>query len=530
MSDEAPKKKDEGSGAPAWVMTFADLMSLLMCFFVLLLSFSEMDLQKFKQIAGSMKMAFGVQREIDAKEPPRGTSVIAREFSPGRPSPTLMKEIRQNTIDETKQTLEFTDATANQEQTESIEVGEQDDSSETAPIQRDAQSDSTMDESIEQGKDTGEIEKLAELSEQIKQKIQQLLSGVELDDEQKKQVAELEKLASLIDAEVNELLKQQTGADESSEKLNRETEADARILLQAMAEEIKKGMVSIETVGNRIILRIKEKGSFPSGSSDLQGDFMPVIAKLRDSLQQIDGKIVVAGHTDNVPIKTHRFRSNWELSSSRAVTVVHELLQDSELKQQRFTIEGYGESKPLVANDSPENRALNRRVELTIIQNENDEQPAAEVSDVEPDIADAQQETDDPDISSTPSAEDTIIEANGTDSTQVTPSEAIDETDEEIDASLPPLHEITDEMIDDMSIDQTSGPILNNMDQPINNEIEPLVKDPFSNVIAADAVISKDVLEAAPENVTIDAGSLENKLKDILNRVKPNKTEEEATP
>ena len=55
---------DGGSGAPAWVMTFADLMSLLMCFFVLLLSFSEMDVAKYKEVAGSMKFAFGVQRDI----------------------------------------------------------------------------------------------------------------------------------------------------------------------------------------------------------------------------------------------------------------------------------------------------------------------------------------------------------------------------------------------------------------------------------------------------------------------------------
>ena len=114
MSDEAPPQ-EEDAGAPAWVMTFADLMSLLMCFFVLLLSFSEMDLQKYKQVAGSMKNAFGVQREIKTMEMPKGTSVIAQEFSPGRPSPTPLNVIRQNSIDDTKQTLEFTDVTTKKE-------------------------------------------------------------------------------------------------------------------------------------------------------------------------------------------------------------------------------------------------------------------------------------------------------------------------------------------------------------------------------------------------------------------------------
>jgi len=75
VEDECPKCPPEG--LPAWMGTFADLMSLLMCFFVLLLSFSEMDVKKFKQIAGSMKFAFGVQNKIELKDIPKGTSVVA---------------------------------------------------------------------------------------------------------------------------------------------------------------------------------------------------------------------------------------------------------------------------------------------------------------------------------------------------------------------------------------------------------------------------------------------------------------------
>ena len=98
------------AGIPAWVMTFADLMTLLMCFFVLLLSFSEMDQSKCKKIAGSMQFAFGVQDKIETKDPPKGTSIIAREFSPGKPEPTLLKRVQQHTIDLSRNTLEFTDS------------------------------------------------------------------------------------------------------------------------------------------------------------------------------------------------------------------------------------------------------------------------------------------------------------------------------------------------------------------------------------------------------------------------------------
>ena len=94
---------------PQWVMTFADLSTLLLVFFVLLLSFSEMDVAKFKQLAGSMRQAFGVQAEIEVKHIPKGTSLIAREFSPGEPKPTVINEVRQFTIDSSKSTLKFTD-------------------------------------------------------------------------------------------------------------------------------------------------------------------------------------------------------------------------------------------------------------------------------------------------------------------------------------------------------------------------------------------------------------------------------------
>ncbi|GEA11910.1 flagellar motor protein MotB [Alteromonas sp. KUL49] len=105
MAEECPKCPPEG--LPAWMGTFADLMSLLMCFFVLLLAFSEMDVLKFKQIAGSMKFAFGVQNKIEVKDIPKGTSVIAMEFRPGRPDPTPIETIQQQTIEMTQQMLEF---------------------------------------------------------------------------------------------------------------------------------------------------------------------------------------------------------------------------------------------------------------------------------------------------------------------------------------------------------------------------------------------------------------------------------------
>ncbi len=107
QQEEEEECKCPPPGLPPWMGTFADLMSLLMCFFVLLLSFSEMDVLKFKQIAGSMKFAFGVQNVLEVKDIPKGTSVIAQEFRPGRPEPTPIEVIMQQTIDMTQRTLDF---------------------------------------------------------------------------------------------------------------------------------------------------------------------------------------------------------------------------------------------------------------------------------------------------------------------------------------------------------------------------------------------------------------------------------------
>ena len=286
--DEELGSKDEGGGA-GWVMTFADLMSLLMCFFVLLLSFSEMDVLKFKRLAGSMRQAFGVQQQFRADDPPKGTSIIAQEFSPGKPEPTPLNEIWQKTTDESRS---------------SLDVACQDLGSSNSGERGDAQKMVVID------------------------KVQDLVG---------------------------------------------ETEQDAMELATALSREIAAGVLEIETNGRNIILRVKEHGSFESGSDALSADFRPVLRIIQDVLRDTDGAITVEGHTDDVPISTTRFRSNWALSSARAVSVAHGLFGDAALEEGRFTVAGYADTKPLVSNSTPAGRARNRRVEIVIRQGLGDE-------------------------------------------------------------------------------------------------------------------------------------------------------------
>lgn len=92
MSNELDDKPEVEEGAPKWIVTFGDLMSLLLCFFVLLLSFSETDKAFYKEVAGSMSEAFGVQRDIKTLDSPMGQSIISKDFEYNRIVPTISKE------------------------------------------------------------------------------------------------------------------------------------------------------------------------------------------------------------------------------------------------------------------------------------------------------------------------------------------------------------------------------------------------------------------------------------------------------
>lgn len=251
------------TGAPMWMVTFADMMSLLMCFFVLMLSFAELDARKFLQIAGSMNTAFGA-RVIQDKETP------TEELG--------------------------------------LETGTKD------------------------GKGTSKVKK------EIKN-VQATIAAIE--DSKPQDVK---------DPEYPELL----------EELQRSREY--------LRREIQEGKVDIEGGVNTITLRIQETRAFPSGSSDAVESFLPLIERIGALLRTMRGEISVAGHTDDRPIKTARYRSNWELSTSRAVTIVHRLIEDSGVDPARIEVRGYGESMPLVENNSDENRAINRRVEIVVTQ------------------------------------------------------------------------------------------------------------------------------------------------------------------
>lgn len=247
------KKAMASAGAPAWMATFADLMALMMCFFVLLFSFSQIDETKYRMMVDSMSKGFGSETTIRRASMPSATmgtpSAINSRFNQFQ-APSRSSRSRNRVL-----TTQAADSTAQ------------------------------------------------------------------------------------------------------------------RIKL-AVKQDIDDGRIAVETQGNTVVIRLPEEVAFPPGSDDVSAEIKDIIDRLGPVMRESQGVIMVTGHTDNQPISSSEFSSNWELSADRAVSVIEEIMKYTGIAESRFAAVGHGANKPIAPNDSPENRAKNRRVEITIVENQ----------------------------------------------------------------------------------------------------------------------------------------------------------------
>lgn len=254
------KKGNAAAGSPGWIVTFADLMSLMLTFFVLLLSMSTTDVVKYKQALTSIQQAFGDPMNGYLT----GTGAIIGDKGLELPKPDIMPEPQ---APETPEPVE------------------------EQPI-------------VEQTRPNQEVIDATE-------KLYQTLKG-------------------------------------------------------EMEKEINAESVELNKYEDKIVIRFEEIISFDVASAKLRDNFMPILDRVSQTLSDIDGSILVVGHTDDIPITTARFRSNWDLSAARAASVVQRMINVSNLPPNRIIASGRADSVPLVPNDSRENRAKNRRVEIVI--------------------------------------------------------------------------------------------------------------------------------------------------------------------
>ena len=144
-----------------------------------------------------------------------------------------------------------------------------------------------------------------------------------------------------------------------------------------IAQEVRRaiegvGSVSGVTITNNergVTVHMMEQLLFPSGSADLKESSLATLDALAEVLRQLPNDIRVEGHTDDVPISTPRFPSNWHLSVDRAVNTAFSMMQRHQLDAARVSVVGFAEYQPLVTNSSVENRARNRRVDIIIVTN-----------------------------------------------------------------------------------------------------------------------------------------------------------------
>ena len=370
-------------GAPAWMATFADMATLLMAFFVLILSFAEFNVPKFKQISGSLKNAFGVQRIVPVVEQPKGTTVLSLNFSPS-PSPSVTKQMTQQTTTIEQPELE-------QKQKEKDSDGGETDKKETDGGQLETDElAKALKEAIGRGdvtieslgdkvfvnfnntnedddkKDTAELieETLKALEEARaasgKAEQEVLFGGIE------QKLAELAASAKSNDKD-NQVSNDEGNGSGSGSAEDQKAKIAEDNLQVALRQEIDKGLVQVERKDGKVFVTVGAGGAFPSGSAELTDEARTIMAKIATTGVGPTSKITVSGHTDNVPLKFgSNFRDNWDLAAARAASVVQEMEKAGTITADRMQAVSFGEAKPIKSNDTSEGRSKNRRIEIEI--------------------------------------------------------------------------------------------------------------------------------------------------------------------
>ncbi|WP_347831818.1 OmpA family protein [uncultured Planktomarina sp.] len=393
--DEEECPKCPPVGAPAWMATFADMATLLMAFFVLILSFAEFNTPKFKMISGSLKNAFGVQKVVPVVEQPKGTTVISLEFSPS-PSPSVTQEMTQQTTEMQKPEIEI-----DSKKEDSVDGNQQDNLGQDQGSGQAGDTDGTL---------TAAQMDAAELGAALQAAIQDGDVSVEMigenvvinfpsPDETQKDLPSLleETLAALAEARnasgqadseillggLEQQLKQlamAVNADNQgfgpSEKNEQEEIRDQAVLANAnltemqlavaLQDEIAQGLVTVERRDGSVFVTVGSGGAFPSGSADLTGAARDILSRVAYASMTGDSEVTVTGHTDDVPISGGLYRDNWDLAAGRAASVVQSMQATGLVPAGKLKAVSLGETKPIADNATAEGRDQNRRIEIEI--------------------------------------------------------------------------------------------------------------------------------------------------------------------
>ena len=355
-------------GAPAWMATFADMATLLMAFFVLILSFAEFNVPKFKQISGSLKNAFGVQKIVPIVEQPKGTTVLSLNFSPS-PAKSVTDEMTQQTTETTKPELESQTKTK--------------DSDGSGEKQSDAEDlVKALQEAVARG--DIQVETLGENvvvnftpteadQKDLPQLLQQTLNAIEKakaatgKSEQDVLFGGIEGQLKELAAAANAAAKSTQEQAEAKAESNKKAQVAEDELKVALRQEIGQGLVDVQREDDKVIITVGAGGAFASGSANLTPEAIEIMNRIAEVNAAGKNKIKVSGHTDDVPlIFGSNYRDNWDLAAARSASVVQTFAANGTISEERLEAISYGESRPVEPNDSPDGRAKNRRIEIEI--------------------------------------------------------------------------------------------------------------------------------------------------------------------
>lgn len=360
--EECPPCK---TGAPGWMATFADMATLLMAFFVLILSFSDTELPKFEQINGSIKAAFGIRRVVPTINIPSARSLVVENFTPALAERTLINQQTQMGEDINAENLIVRDNEAaadfeiedefrrvESELADLVASGEVDVRIEDDNIVVEIVSDTAPSES---GRSAG-----VAASGQVSQRLIELSARVMAAQTQVSRELQVYSVTSA-----------GTGGADDTENESSSSQRDLQQSLERVRSdlntELQQGLVEVELIDNAIVIRLASQSSFVSGSADLQQTFLPLLAQVGRTVAEGEGVVRIEGHTDNLPVVfSDRFNSNWDLSALRAASVAEYLSRESAIASDRLSVKGFADTVPLTSNASTEGRARNRRIEIII--------------------------------------------------------------------------------------------------------------------------------------------------------------------
>ena len=368
-------------GAPAWMATFADMATLLMAFFVLILSFAEFNVPKFKQISGSLKNAFGIQRIVPVVEQPKGTTVLSLDFSPS-PAPSVTKNLTQQTTDAEQKNLDLKSEidegdSAKSNSKETLDAKDLSEEIKNNVSSKDVKVETVNDKVLvsvnTDDKTSKEISKLIKDTVDAVEKARENTGATETDvligginqDIQKMASATIEN--KVLKDQVNNLEKQSSDSEKDIKEKTKKAEFSEDQLRVALKQEIGQGLAEVQREKDRVVVTVGSAGAFSSGSAKLTKKAREIMQKIAKVSGKGAGQINVSGHTDDVPlIFGGQYRDNWDLAAARASSVVQELAKANTIPSDKLRAISFGETRPIEQNDTKQGREKNRRIEIEI--------------------------------------------------------------------------------------------------------------------------------------------------------------------